>query len=578
MKEMSQTLAQQEDIELKQALDERADHIPVDELKSGTARADFFDHIHNTLVARGTKLLIGPRGCGKTHMMRYTWLLCRDDATLPLAIYVSFNRYYRLEPLLRTRSNAVDLFHAWVLARIFEALSDLLSSPVLALEPEWVPTILGVDVGELRDLIAKLERGLPLSTSNETVLASLSIQRLISTIERACDITKRRRAVILLDDAALTLTPEYLFEFFDIVRVLRTQRISPKASVYPATDFGPRFHASHEADSVPVWLSVDRSDYMSLMGAIRQTRLPDLSVPNEVDSLLKFAAFGVPRAYLTMLREYTRGSGSQQQLVNKVVEGHAISKREEYESMAIKMPRFESILRTGTKLFDGIISEVKCAQVAALSRDEKQLVVGIIDSEVSSDPLIERMFNLLIEAGLLYEAQTVSHGSDRIYRRYMPHIASLIAARAVVGASRSSAASQLVEVLEKKSSKHPLRRRLSKMVDVEALKSLKIDLPACRVCGTQRLTSQQRFCTHCGSELLDGSTFARCMGLPLADVPGLTDWQRERVSTLDRVKTIGDLLAIQDPGSELRKLHRIGNVRASRMIELVTSFVDEFLS
>lgn len=465
-----------------------------------------------------------------------------------------------------------------MLARISEALSELLLSAEIDIDDDSVRSILGVDVDELRDLIGRLERALPLSSSNESVLGALSIQRLISTIERACDVTGRKRSVILLDDAALTLTPEYLFEFFDIVRVLHTQRISPKASVYPATDFGPRFHASHEADSVPVWLSVDRPDYMALMGAIRQSRLPDMSVPSDVDSLLKFAAFGVPRAYLTMLREFSRGVGNQQQLVNKVVEGHAIAKMEEYDSMAIKMPRFDSILRTGSKLFDGIIAEIKYAQAAALTKGEKQLVVGIIESEVTSDPLIDRMFNLLIEAGLLYEAQTVSHGSDRIYRRYMPHVAALISARAIVGSSRSSAAAQLVEVLEKKSSKHPLRRGLSKLVDVQALKSLRIDLPACRVCGAPRLTTQQRFCTQCGSELLDDSTFARCMGLLLTAVPGLTQWQRERVGTLDRVKTIGDLLAIQDPGSELRKLHRVGNVRANRIIELVTSFVDEFLS
>src|SRR5690606_19186668 len=119
---MSGNAALDEEARLEEALDERADRIPVSELRNGTAHTDFFDEVHRSLTARGTKLLVGPRGCGKTHMMRYTWLICRDDETLPLAIYVSFNRYYRLEPLLKTRSNAVDLFHGWVIARILIAL------------------------------------------------------------------------------------------------------------------------------------------------------------------------------------------------------------------------------------------------------------------------------------------------------------------------------------------------------------------------------------------------------------------------------------------------------------------------
>lgn len=44
---------------------------------------------------------------------------------------------------------------------------------------------------------------------------------------------KRKRAILLLDDAALTLTKEYMIEFFDVFRSLKTISISPKASVYP---------------------------------------------------------------------------------------------------------------------------------------------------------------------------------------------------------------------------------------------------------------------------------------------------------------------------------------------------------
>lgn len=573
---MTAKLALDEEIRLDEALDERADHIPVNDLRNGTAQADFFDEIHRSLTARGTKLLVGPRGCGKTHMMRYTWLVCRDDQALPLAVYVSFNRYYRLEPLLKTRSNAVDLFHGWVIARILIALGEVASE--LSTEKVSINNLLGFAPTALQELVDRLERGLPLTADAEQLLSALSVNGLLTAIEGACDYFDRKRAVVLLDDAALTLTPEYLFEFFDVVRVLRTQRVSPKASVYPATDYGPRFHAAHEADEVPVWLSVDRPNYRDLMGAISIRRLPNIKVPAEVDEVLKLAAFGVPRAYLTMLRDFARSTGTQSQVMNRVIESHAEAKREEYRSMAIKMPRFESLIRVGVQLFEGMLRELRDSQSATNEKQEKQLVIGIADSEIAGAALVERLFNLLFEAGLVFQAQTVSHGEGRLYRRYMPHLAALISARAVTGGSRSSAASQLVDALSKRSAKHPLRRTLAKLVDASVLKTLRIDLPACRVCGAQRLTSQQRFCASCGSELLDDSTFARCMSLPLTAVPGLTLWQRDRVAALDRIRTIGDLFAIQDPGSELRKLHRVGNIRAAKIVQMVTAFVDEFLS
>ncbi|MCE7032868.1 hypothetical protein LY625_09635 [Lysobacter sp. GX 14042] len=566
----------EEEQRLQEALDERADHIPVEELRRGTARADFFEEIHRSLVARGTKLLVGPRGCGKTHMMRYTWLLCRDDKKSPLAVYVTFNRYYRLEPLLKTRSNAIDLFHAWVIARILIALNEVCIQ-LGGDDTDTTLRILGYEPEELADLVDKLERGLPLTEGPERVLSSISVNKLLLSIEAACNAFGRKRAVILLDDAALTLTPEYLFEFFDIVRVLRTHRVSPKASVYPATDFGPRFHAAHEADEVAVWLSVDHPNYRSLMGAIAAQRLPSVKVSADVDEVLKLAAFGVPRAYLTMLRDFSRSSGTQSQVLNRVIENHAESKREEYRSMAIKMPRFESLIHVGEQLLDGMIRELRDAQAGPAGRGEKQLIVGVPATEVA-EALVERMFNLLLEAGLVFEHQSVSHGEGRLYRRYMPHLAALISARAVTVGTRSSAAGQLVEALSRRASKHPLRRTLSKLIGSDSLPQLRIDLPECRVCGADRLTAQQRFCHECGSELLDDSMFARCMSLPLSSVPRLTKWQRERIGTLDRIKTIGDLLAIQDPGSELRKLHRVGNVRAAKIVQMVTAFVDEFLS
>ncbi len=104
--------------------EERADQVSEEVLRTDTVTGDWFDIIYKALLSRGTVLVVGPRGCGKTHIMRYAWLRCCDTKNLPLAVYVSFNRYLRLEPLLKTRSDALSLFQIWVLSRILLAADD----------------------------------------------------------------------------------------------------------------------------------------------------------------------------------------------------------------------------------------------------------------------------------------------------------------------------------------------------------------------------------------------------------------------------------------------------------------------
>jgi hypothetical protein len=277
-------------------------------------------------------------------MMRYTWLQCRDNKNLPLAIYVSFNRYLRLEPLLHSRADALPLFQSWVLSRIILESDDL--SETLGGDDSFnVCEFLGLEREAVENLVESLERQIDRSTEDEQVIRTLSIQSVVSAITEMCGFYGRKRAVVLLDDAALTLTPEYLIEFFDIVRVLKRSNISPKASVYPgSTEYGPRFHANHEGRTISVWLPVDHASYHTIMRDIATRRYSNANlVPVDVNDLMIFAAFGVPRAYLTMLRQWNSEEyGSSQQAVNAIVQEHSRVRLEEYQSLRLKVPRLAS--------------------------------------------------------------------------------------------------------------------------------------------------------------------------------------------------------------------------------------------
>lgn len=384
----------------------------------------------------------------------------------------------------------------------------------------------------------------------------------------------------MLDDAALTLTPEYLPDFFDFFRALKAATIAPKASVYPGTtEYGPRFHVAHEAEEVAAWFSVESDDYSALMESIGIKRFYGYAaIPTEIRDLLKYAAFGVPRAYLMLLREYAKSAeGKPQQTINSILEAFVRNKEAEYISLAQKVPKFTTLIHSGRSLFNKMCSELVEENENLLLTNEKQLCVGLQEL-AERNIYAERMLSLLVEAGLLFGYSSVSHGRNRTYDRFTPHLAALIRDRAFSG-NRGFSPKSVVEVLRRPSVKHPLRRSLSTLMEVSVIQNLKLDLPPCQSCGEARQSETSKHCHKCGALLTDSSTFKNCMSIDLADVPSLTLWQREKLKAeLPDVRSVGDFLALSDPGSELRKMSYVGPQRAIRINAVVEAFVDEFLS
>ncbi|WP_334666806.1 hypothetical protein, partial [Streptomyces cyaneofuscatus] len=95
--------------------------------------------------------------------------------------------------------------------------------------------ISGLQKEKLEILVADLERNQPLSPEEQSLCKVITVARIQSLLDSACQMIGRKRTVLLLDDAALTLTPNYLVELLDVVRALKTSTIAPKASVYPGT-------------------------------------------------------------------------------------------------------------------------------------------------------------------------------------------------------------------------------------------------------------------------------------------------------------------------------------------------------
>ncbi|VVM63619.1 hypothetical protein PS639_01399 [Pseudomonas fluorescens] len=513
-------------------------------------------------------------------MMRYAWLTCRDNSKNPFAVYVTFNRYFRLEPLLSTHSNALYQFHSWVLARIVLALFDSLT--------EWeysknvYSTLLNdTPIDSIKNYVNRVERNLPLDQKNAEIAASLTIENVQSLISTARQLLGRKYTILLMDDAALTLAPDFLIEFLDIVRSLKSIDLAPKASVYPGTtEVSYKFHEGQDSISIPVWLCVEDSHYNEIMDGIARARVPDFEEINVSHvEMLRFASFGIPRAYLTMLEEYRRGGfRSSQQAINQIIQDHLDARNAEFRSLGKKVPKIESLVVAGEQVLNGIVAELKSFNTTTAAKNLKQLTYGVAESEMTA--IVERMFNLLIEAGLIYSNGTVKHGTPtRIYHRFIPHTAHLLTVRALGGGGAGGTINQTVEAIALKSAKHPVRKSLKRVANNVDLDGLTLSLPKCSSCGTRRMTDNQRFCHSCGQQLVDASTFSLCLETLISDVPGLTTWQREQISQhLPLLKTLRDFLAKQDPAADLLTVRGFGRRRTAKIVDVLNGFADDFLS
>ncbi len=556
--------------------EERADQLSLVSIDQTLADGAIFKKARRKLLARGAKLLVGPRGTGKTHLMRYTYLYAMKTPEAPLVLYANFSRYLNLEPLLKTSPDALKRFHSWVLARLLISAIDFLSDANLDHSCLSAKSSL-YDEEKLRELVSLLERGGG-AEQYENFGQLITVNHVIEAVGILKDKLGRKRVVLLLDDAALSLADQYLIAFFEIFRLLKTEEIAPKASVYPgSTQYGPTFHASHETEEVPLWLSVDDNDYLQIMGDIAFRRLTheELSdINQDVLDLFKYVAFGIPRAYLRLLREYLDESvGTSQQKINRTIERQSELIGAEYDSLGIKLKQFSSLVRTGRKFFDRAVIEL-----AKYRKQEPNLknIIFALQQDSDRNPLVERMLRFLVEVGMLYPLPAVSHGPNRKYDRYIPHFAFL-QQQGMFREGRGFRFNDVSTYMQKQASKQPVRRTVSTILSPHELSDLKLDLPTCQQCGTPRINESQRFCHNCGQELVASSLFEECMQLPLEDVPGISDAMIARIHTVN-IKTIGHVYASQNASADLQQAKMVGPIRSSQIVNKVALTVNEFLT
>lgn len=552
--------------------EERADYIIDEDILKWNVDIPYYKTIQKRLIEKGSKVIVGPRGTGKTHQMKIAFNTCLKESGKPFPVYVSFSKYYYLEPLLSKNPAAITVFHTWVLCKIIlgcnETINRISNKTIDFFGDELTKE-------QIEKFVSQSEKNVQ-ETWHSDVIRNITISYVLNLLTESMAECGRKRVILLLDDAALTLTKEYMIEFFDIFRSLKTINISPKASVYPGTtEYGPRFHLKQDGDPFNVWFEPESDDYTQFINQLCEIRFDKVKIDINIRELLKYASFGNPRAFITLLRDYEQSTNKNVQVIfNSLVDTRCKLLKDEYLSIKQKLIQYYSIIDIGWEFFDKLLDEITKVNRKMIPKTEKQIIIGLQEYR---DNQIDRMIKFLIEAGLLYELQPVKHGENREYKRYIPHLIFLFQKKAFSN-SKGFNTLEILEFLKRKNAKHPMRKdNIYSILGNDKLKNLKLDLPQCTNCGANRLSENQKFCHACGHELVSKSSFEKCMQLTIDELP-LTEWQKVRIKKDTKLKTVKDFISISDIGDELSKPHGIGKKRAEKIVNKVNKLIEEFLA
>lgn len=558
----------------------RADHMTLDELEEITAESQFYSGVIKKLLSRGSKLIVGPRGVGKTHHMRIAYKQALCQRSKPLPIYMTLSKYLRLEPLKNSSSIAIQYFHCWALSKILLGLKETFGH--LKKDSNEIIAPYAIQWDDLNLFCDQIEKQQVRDWHN-SLLDKISVNMVSNIVDEAILLCNRKHAILLCDDAALVLTKDYMIEFFDVFRALKSAKISPKASVYPNTEFGPRFHIGQDAESVPCWPSIADDEYVKLFEEIYSKRY-STDIKDDIKKCFMYASFGVPRAFINLINQFHASTKTtMQSKLNSVITEQAEIILKEFKTLSTKQPQYKNYVAVGQKLINKIVSDISVANKISIADKKQQFFLGVLQQDEYGKKAkdIQLVIRLLEETGLLVRVNPVKHGKNsyglRTYERFIPHF-TLLLNEGAYQVSKAGYASHFAELIQLPKEKHPLRKNsFTEFLTEEDIDSLSLNLPSCSNCGNLRSSEEQRFCMFCGTELLNKSTFEELTSKKIDELP-LTSWLKNKIAEETRIETIADILFEVNPAQELRKAKGVGEKKATRVIQEATRIMEEFLS
>jgi DNA polymerase III delta prime subunit len=557
---------------------EQAEYIDETALLKWTIEQPDENTIIRKLSQGGAKLITGPRGCGKTTLMLKTcYKLWADSKAVSLPIYVNFKSSLKLEPLYKKGNvNAIFLFKQWLLFKVyqglFHTLKEVKKAPpsVLKFKKEFVDKVTNqLEFGRIDKLI-----------DDDDYL--LTIPALEEDIKKVLLSLGKTRCVLLLDDAAHAFSPEQQRDFFDFFREIKSRIISPKAAIYPGiTIYSARFHVGHDAEEIDVWIKPDSPNYLNFMFEILERRLPSevykaLLANEPLLQLVCYAAFGIPRVLLNMIRSFYKKKNTGKpafevdfkwKKVSSVIKSSFDKTLNVYSSLKVQLPIYEHFILNGEQLFNTMINRVK--------EYNKNKEIGSQSVSIGiKHPLPAEMLKVLgffQYVGILLPKGQLNRGEQGVFEIYVIHYAALILRNVLFGKSVVSVADRTKALHEYSPSYYP-RRSPNELIGKDDFSSVfKLALPPCQKCGTPRVNEQAKFCINCGAILKMASTYNEIVKHDIEKL-GLTEKRVQSIKKHSHIRIIKDIL-MDHENRELRGVPCIGNIRAKQTRSLAEEYI-----
>ncbi len=534
------------------------------------------------LKASGAKLLIGPRGTGKTTLMLKAldeMLFAGNADALP--VYVNFKTSLRLEPLYKTTGNATFWFNQWLFLN--SALSIVQSLDKLGFSQN--ESIFGpMSVDSARRVVDALQSA-DIETAAKYLPEPISNTQFSALVARALNICERFRVVFLFDDAAHAFSSDQQRDFFDFFRLIKSSTVSPKAAIYPGvTNFSSAFHVGHDAEEVNIWLDPADPRYINFMRALVRRRLSEstanaLTNDDATFQLLALSAFGIPRNMLNMVRKLTTSDENDgestatkktifpRSAVLGAIAECAETSQQIFKSLKAKLPTYASFVDQGTLFLRQTVQTVK--DYNSTTSRGKTVTVAIVEPLASE---LKTLLSFLEYSGLVRPRGNVSRGVKGTFALFDLHYALLVEANAVL-AQKAFTISDVAESLAKRDAHAFARTTTEKLLGTTNISAvLPLQLPPCDVCSTPRAVPEAKFCMNCGSPLSLKSTFETAVQQAIGLLP-LTAKRVESIKKQSSLRTVKDIL-LDKEHKELLKVKMIGPMWATRISRYAEEFVE----
>lgn len=549
----------------------RAEDLSPDELQQWTVLTERERSVLAKLESPGQRLLIGPRGSGKSTYLKLAYYdALKGQSVLP--VYVNYSRSISLEPEFRRNPNALALFRQWLLAQIIAGAAAVLEEiGAVDVSPEDVASL-----STAESMVTAIER----RRLAEAPVTDFALTPTLQLLERLAKRTGRKRVILLLDDAAHAFSSEQQREFFEVFGALKSRNVSAKAAVYPGvTSYTPRFHVGHDAQLVDVWLRPDDADYLQMMREVAQRRVS----AEDFDKLLRregvldylaLASFGLPRTFILLVSQVLEASDERRLTASKTLSDAAIGEAADtalkvFESLQDKLPRYRNFVAVGRELVDRSVDAIREYNERRSEAAAPRATTILLQRPLA--PEVERVLGFLEYAGVFRRTASVSMG-DESYEVVIPHYALLLSGNALA-LGRNPSVAVATEALAQRDPHARVRRQVESLLGKDYLSRCRLDLASCPACGAQRENAEARFCFNCGARLEEASLYDELLSVSVDKLP-LTDAMLKRIADHSDIRQVKDVL-MDEERQALLKIPYVGRVRATRIRGLAEEFVYE---